>query len=223
MHPFSFGHFVRSSECKLGIGKLMAFGEKQVAMEFFDSPTSPERPVVQVSRASVKRAKSEAQTRVYFVDPKSGNRRIARADSKTKFALEKLGFPKWRWEVDRVRYTPSRSWRREPTPVAISEGQTLSDALLEMMPGSKVFVSGFEQAGIGEIASLTSTKVTVRFYTNALAFKSLTIVTAMVRRAILPTQTRCYRRADGATRYGRVIGCQTETSPLATYLVQSGR
>ena len=89
------------------------------------------------------------------------------------------------------------------------------------MPRSKVFVSGFEQAGIGEIASLTSTKVTVRFYTNALAFKSLTVVTAMVRRAILPTQTRCYRRADGATRYGRVIGCQTETSPLATYLVQS--
>lgn len=91
-----------------------------------------------------------------------------------------------------------------------------------MNTGSKVVVRGIEHAGFGEIATWTATEVTVRFYTNAVAFKLVSVETTRVRRAVLPTQTRCFQKIEGAIRYGRVLARQTEASPLETYLVQFG-
>jgi ATP-dependent helicase HepA len=91
-----------------------------------------------------------------------------------------------------------------------------------MVPGTKVFIIGREEAGFGEVAGghKDGDCIEVRFFTNAVSFLSVTAPRASVRRALLPAQTRCFRQSVGVTRYGRVIACGPDTAPLRTYLVQ---
>src|SRR5262249_26106169 len=80
---------------------------------------------------------------------------------------------------------------------------------------------GREEAGFGEVAPGDTGKdrVEVRFFTNAASFVSVIAPLSSVRHATLPTQTRCFRRIDGVTRYGRVLVCQTVGIPLNAYLI----
>jgi hypothetical protein len=90
-----------------------------------------------------------------------------------------------------------------------------------MVAGNKVVLAGREEAGFGEIASGVTDKdrVEVRFFTNSVSFVSVMAPLKSVRRATVPTQSRCFRRVNGVTRYGRVLVCQTAEIPFNTYQI----
>lgn len=76
-----FGRFVRSTECQNGVGKLVETGESASLVEFFDSPTSTERPRVSVPTSSLVRVRLEPQTRIYFLDKHLGAWQSGRIDA----------------------------------------------------------------------------------------------------------------------------------------------
>jgi ATP-dependent helicase HepA len=72
--------FVRSKENQNGIGKLVERNEQTSLVEYFDSPTAPERPRVLVNTDSLVAVQLDHQTRVYFFDQKTGNWRSGRIE-----------------------------------------------------------------------------------------------------------------------------------------------
>ena len=61
------GQFVQSKElADLGIGKILNENGGQSVIEFFDSPTSADRPAFTVESKLLSRVKLDLQTRVQF-------------------------------------------------------------------------------------------------------------------------------------------------------------
>lgn len=70
--------FVRSKDNRDGIGKLVESNEHTSLIEYFDSPTSAERPRIWVNTSSLIPVVLDEQTRVYFLDGKNGSWRSGR-------------------------------------------------------------------------------------------------------------------------------------------------
>lgn len=70
--------FVRTTENQYGIGKLVDGDEQTSLVEYFDSPTAAERLRISVKTSSLVRVRLAPQTRVYFLDLRSGNWRVGR-------------------------------------------------------------------------------------------------------------------------------------------------
>ncbi len=79
MSAFRVGQFVKSAENALGIGKVADVDDEWVTVEYFDSPTSDERPSRTLPAAVVEPAELHQETRVYFQHPATRDWFVGRA------------------------------------------------------------------------------------------------------------------------------------------------
>ncbi len=86
------------------------------------------------------------------------------------------------------------------------------------VPGAKVFVRTFPAAGFGEVASVSGTKVKLRFFTDPVNSVEKEVPAEIVVHAPLPNQTRVFHAAEGVVRFGRVLATKQSVG-MRTYLV----
>ena len=86
-------------------------------------------------------------------------------------------------------------------------------------PGCKVIVRGRTAAGYAEIASVSGTKVKLRFCTDTVNAVEVEVPAESLAHAALPNQTRVFHTAKGLVRYGRIIAAKQLTTAMRTYLV----
>ncbi len=93
-----------------------------------------------------------------------------------------------------------------------------------MILESKVVIKGKESMGFGVLVSIDSSTELgeLHFFTNAVGYHTISAALSVLLHPRLPNQTRCFKRDNGVTRYGRILMCELEDSPIRTYLVQFG-
>ncbi len=83
MSALRAGQFVKSAENDLGIGKVVDIDEGWVSVEYFDSPSSDDRPQRRLPEEVVEPVELHQETRVYFRHPATGDWFVGRVLIKT--------------------------------------------------------------------------------------------------------------------------------------------
>ena len=97
MATLSVGQFVKAADNQLGIGKVLEVDEEWVTVEYFDSPTSDDRPTRVVPIQVINPVELQQETRVYFRHPATGHWFIGRSliksgsDYRVQFPNRKVG------------------------------------------------------------------------------------------------------------------------------------
>jgi ATP-dependent helicase HepA len=91
-----------------------------------------------------------------------------------------------------------------------------------MRIGQKVLLRNREESGWGNLARIDENLglADVEFFTSAVSCTVFQTPLEAVRRAPLPTETRCYQTQDGVTRYGRVLSCIDDQNSFCQYWVR---
>ena len=79
MATLEVGQFVKARDNQLGIGKVLEVDGEWVTVEYFDSPTSEDRPTRTVPLAVIDAVELQQETRVYFRHPATGHWFIGRS------------------------------------------------------------------------------------------------------------------------------------------------
>ncbi|MBN8460097.1 MAG: hypothetical protein J0M04_19895 [Verrucomicrobia bacterium] len=92
-----------------------------------------------------------------------------------------------------------------------------------MNQGQKVSILKQPQLGYGDLASYNPSvaMAVIRFFTNPIRYLEIDSSPDAIEHAVLPSETRCFRRIDGITQYGRVLSCASQNG-AREYLVKFG-